>query len=714
MTRTIVAVVIYNRFSNLERWVACWKQCATDGAELVVVHNHYGDESAKEKYSAYCAQHGIRYVPRLGEGYDIGAFQDVCRDRLTGFPDYDYLLWCTDDCIPMQKDFIAPFLSKLSAPGIGISCMKLYTYAGVGPWYPDHVRTTGFCLRKKTAQDLTFPVDPIQTKDHCWDFEVRAGRNTLYGQILSMGLVPGVVAPDSESPLWDTEFDGRLPRQMEHDLIFSPSLPETANPGFAGVVVAVVIYNRFSNLEQWIACWKQCNTQNAQLVIVHNHYGDTKEKEKYEQYCAKHCITYVPRSGGGYDIGAFQDVCRNRLPGFPGYEYLLWCTDDCIPMRKDFIRPFVSALLDPRIGVSCIQISSEWAPHIRTTGFCLRKATAEALTFPEDPILTKEHCFAFEHRAGEGTFYRQILRMGLVPVTVAPDAESPLWDSEFRDRFGKILSVDPRQIEHDQMFGPSNPASACSAERSAGPMNVNIYHDVPVFIVCRDRLAPLQQLVEWLERTGHTNIVLVDNASTYPPLLEFLESCPHHVVSLPENVGHLAVWTKSLQTQFVSKTLPGFYVVSDCDVVPDERCPGDVTKRLYSILREHPNMDKAGLGLKIDDLPDCFQFKREVIDWESQFWETPLEPDVYDAPIDTTFALYRPGTTHHSIFRSIRTGGLYTARHLPWYQNSANLTVEELYYRQHMSKNIGSWGHETLPPDLAHAIEERRRGMESK
>jgi len=238
-------------------------------------------------------------------------------------------------------------------------------------------------------------------------------------------------------------------------------------------------------------------------------------------------------------------------------------------------------------------------------------------------------------------------------------------------------------------------------------MSRNIYHDVPIFIICRDRLAPLRQLVEWLEQAGHTNIVLVDNASTYPPLLEFLEECPHHLVSLPENVGHLAVWVKGLQTQFTSKTLPGFYIVSDCDVVPDEHCPPDIIERLYSILRERPNMDKAGLGLKIDDLPDCFQFKRDVIDWESQFWEAVLEPGVYDAPIDTTFALYRPGTGH-SIFRSMRTGSPYVARHLPWYQNSAALNAEELYYREHMNKNIGSWGGETLPYHLAHSIEERR------
>jgi hypothetical protein len=226
---TVVAIVIFNRFSNLERWITCWYQCVTEGAienaELVIVHNYYGDETAKEKYSEYCTQHDIHYVPRLGEGYDIGAFQDVCQNRLAGFPNYDYLLWCTDDCIPMQKDFLAPFLTKLANPQVGVACMKLYS----GPGYPDHVRTTGFCLRKELAQTLIFPVDTIRTKDDCYNFELRAGERTFYKQILNRGLLAEPVAPDAESPLWDTDFGDRLPRQMEHDQMFATSNPNSPN-----------------------------------------------------------------------------------------------------------------------------------------------------------------------------------------------------------------------------------------------------------------------------------------------------------------------------------------------------------------------------------------------------------------------------------------------------------------------------------------------------
>lgn len=45
---------------------------------------------------------------------------------------------------------------------------------------------------------------------------------------------------------------------------------------------------------------------------------------------------------------------------------------------------------------------------------------------------------------------------------------------------------------------------------------------LPIFIVVRDLLSPLQQLVAWLERAGHERIIMVDNASTFPAMVEYL------------------------------------------------------------------------------------------------------------------------------------------------------------------------------------------------
>jgi len=87
--------------------------------------------------------------------------------------------------------------------------------------------------------------------------------------------------------------------------------------------------------------------------------------------------------------------------------------------------------------------------------------------------------------------------------------------------------------------------------------------------------------------------------------------------------------------------------------------------------------------LKIDDLPDCYAMKKEVILWEQQFFQRKRDEFLYFAPIDTTFALYRPyGKRRHAFFNveMYRTAFPYMARHLPWYIDSENPDEENLYY----------------------------------
>jgi hypothetical protein len=43
----------------------------------------------------------------------------------------------------------------------------------------------------------------------------------------------------------------------------------------------------------------------------------------------------------------------------------------------------------------------------------------------------------------------------------------------------------------------------------------------PIFVNCRDRLESLLALLDFLERAGQEQIYLLDNDSTYPPLLEY-------------------------------------------------------------------------------------------------------------------------------------------------------------------------------------------------
>ncbi|MCW2549135.1 MAG: glycosyl transferase family 2, partial [Mycobacterium sp.] len=182
-------------------------------------------------------------------------------------------------------------------------------------------------------------------------------------------------------------------------------------------------------------------------------------------------------------------------------------------------------------------------------------------------------------------------------------------------------------------------------------------------------------MVSWLERAGVQRICLVDNASTYQPLLEWYEKTPHLVARLRDNLGQLSPWLSNvINTHAIGES----YVVTDPDVVPDDLCPPDAIDYFSQLLEEHPAVRKVGFGLRIDDLPRRYRLRRQVQAWESQFWLDPMDvrsaapaarSPLYCAPIDTTFALYREHTPA-TMGPALRTGWPYVARHLPWYSNS--------------------------------------------
>jgi hypothetical protein len=214
------------------------------------------------------------------------------------------------------------------------------------------------------------------------------------------------------------------------------------------------------------------------------------------------------------------------------------------------------------------------------------------------------------------------------------------------------------------------------------------YKTIPVIINNFNRLSYLRELLRWLERAGMKNIYILDNASTYPPLLEFYKNSTHKIIYLGANLGHLALWKSKYFNQFKSS----FYIYTDPDVVPIEECPNDAIAQFLDILLAHSQLEKVGFSLKIDDLPLQYAKREEVKNWEEKFWQNEIAPGIFDAAIDTTFALYKPYTNGNIwVSPAVRTGFPLTARHMPWYENSAQPDEETLYYQAHIKKGASHW-----------------------
>ena len=143
------------------------------------------------------------------------------------------------------------------------------------------------------------------------------------------------------------------------------------------------------------------------------------------------------------------------------------------------------------------------------------------------------------------------------------------------------------------------------------------------------------------------------------------------------------------------------YVYTDPDVIPADSSHDVDSGYLQSVLKDNARITVAGLGLRLDDLPDGYRFKAQAINWESQFWLAPAAPGLLLAPVDTTFALYRPGSGHCLGRPSVRTGWPWVAAHRGWYSDETSLTEEDLFYRRTAGRGTSNWSVPTLPEWLS-------------
>ncbi len=202
--------------------------------------------------------------------------------------------------------------------------------------------------------------------------------------------------------------------------------------------------------------------------------------------------------------------------------------------------------------------------------------------------------------------------------------------------------------------------------------------EIPIIINNYNRLTYLQSLIASLTSRGYNNIYILDNKSTYPPLLDYYKNCPFTVIRLDKNIGYKALWESGVFNQFKHS----YYVYTDSDMEITAECPEDFMQHFIDILNRYPLSQKVGFGIKIDDLPNHFINKQKVIEHECRFWIKEVEDGLYRADIDTTFALYRPyckgvASIYHKVYR---TGAPYLIKHLPWYVDTNNMSDEELYY----------------------------------
>jgi hypothetical protein len=213
---------------------------------------------------------------------------------------------------------------------------------------------------------------------------------------------------------------------------------------------------------------------------------------------------------------------------------------------------------------------------------------------------------------------------------------------------------------------------------------INTY-DIPIVVICWNNFTFIKNFVNQLKRYENP-IVLLDNNSTYEPLLNYYKEIKEELKDkikielLEKNYGH----TVYLE---LKDKLPNIYILSDPDLQLNENMPANFAEILLNISNQY-NAYKVGSSLQIDDhanFIDCPNYtnNKSIYDWESQFWHNKIENDnyeLYNADIDTTFCLIN---NNCDVNNHIRIAGNFTAKHLPWYKD---------YIKNNFDKNeIDHW-----------------------
>ena len=89
-------------------------------------------------------------------------------------------------------------------------------------------------------------------------------------------------------------------------------------------------------------------------------------------------------------------------------------------------------------------------------------------------------------------------------------------------------------------------------------------------------------------------------------------------------------------------------------------------------------------------VPKAYTKELTIKEWEEQFWRMKLyheKLEVYQAPLDTTFAVYRKSNLLEDFFDGVRVAGDFSAIHLPWYPKRDLLSKEqkEVYLKDNKS-----------------------------
>jgi hypothetical protein len=222
-----------------------------------------------------------------------------------------------------------------------------------------------------------------------------------------------------------------------------------------------------------------------------------------------------------------------------------------------------------------------------------------------------------------------------------------------------------------------------------------MYKKIPIVILNRDRLYPLIEQVTVLKSYGYHNITIIDNRSTYQPLLDWYKQSDIDVFynDITENSCHAFRDLVLCGHERFNKIISDWYVFNDSDIIPEKTAPDDFIEHMIAYAIKY-GKTKVGMSIRIDDIDRTYPLNEWVYSYESLYWTNEIidgDVKLYPHPIDTTFAVHAPNILPTWSNDTLRVGNPYIVKHAPFYYDPDNLPLDEQYYLQHMNKQSSNW-----------------------
>ena len=233
-------------------------------------------------------------------------------------------------------------------------------------------------------------------------------------------------------------------------------------------LAVVVTYNRKNFIEKWLRAWANAEHYGVKLAVIHTFDGERPDKDETENILQFKPTFYIPVYNTILrDYGPLVMVFRNLIP-LPKWQEIFWFTDDMLPMRKTFLKPFVEKISKPDVGLvaQCYEprTASSGGGHIRTVAYATKREVVDKLQLPDPSKYKDDSGYVFEHH--ENHILKQVNRLGYKFELCHSEPEAPnyqhwtsyldwMWDCQLLGKWTEYWDV------YEEQFDPIDKLEGC-------------------------------------------------------------------------------------------------------------------------------------------------------------------------------------------------------------------------------------------------------------